>query len=56
MSGMRTSPRGDVGAQRRRSWSTEQKKAIVAEIDVGGATLYYSGLVNSIQAMRLART
>ena len=39
MSGVRTSARGDVGARRRRSWSTEQKKAIVAEIDVGGATL-----------------
>jgi transposase len=36
---MRTSPRGDVGAKRRRSWSTEQKNATVAEIDVGGATL-----------------
>lgn len=40
MSGVRTSPRGgDVGARRRRSWSAEQKQAIVAEIDVGGATL-----------------
>ena len=39
MSGVRTSPRGDVGARRRRSWSTEQKKAIVAEMDVDGATL-----------------
>lgn len=39
MSGVRTSARGDVGARRRRSWSTEQKKAIVAEIDVDGATL-----------------
>src|SRR5512145_2746850 len=39
MSGMRTSPRDEVGSKRRRSWSTEQKKAIVAEIDVGGATL-----------------
>jgi transposase len=28
-----------VGARRRRSWSKEQKKAIVAEIDVGGAPL-----------------
>jgi transposase len=39
MSGLRTSARGDVGARRRRSWSREQKKAIVAEIDVEGATL-----------------
>jgi transposase len=38
MSGERASPR-DVGAKRRRIWSTEQKKAIVAEIDVDGATL-----------------
>jgi transposase len=28
-----------VGARRRRSWSKEQKKAIVTEIDVGGAPL-----------------
>jgi transposase len=39
MSGYRTSPRYDVVATTRRSWSTEQKQAIVAEIDVGGATL-----------------
>ncbi|MEQ1612286.1 MAG: transposase [Hyphomicrobiaceae bacterium] len=39
MSGDRTSPRYDVVATTRRSWSREQKKAIVAEIDVGGATL-----------------
>lgn len=39
MSGVRTSARDAAGARRRRSWSQEQKKAIVAEIDVGGATL-----------------
>ena len=39
MSGDRTSPRYDVVATTRRSWSKQQKKAIVAEIDVGGATL-----------------
>ena len=39
MSGVRTSPRGDVAARKRRSWSREQKTAIVAEIDVGGARL-----------------
>jgi transposase len=39
MSGVRTSPRGDVGARKRRSWSAEQKQAIVAEIDVCGAAL-----------------
>jgi transposase len=39
MSGDRASPRYDVVATTRRSWSREQKKAIVAEIDVDGATL-----------------
>jgi transposase len=39
MSGDRTTPRYDIVATTRRSWSTEQKAAIVAEIDVGGATL-----------------
>jgi transposase len=39
MSGVRTISRGDVGARKRRIWSAEQKKAIVAEIDVGSATL-----------------
>ena len=39
MSGDRTSPRYDVVATTRRSWSKPQKKAIVAEIDIGGATL-----------------
>ena len=39
MSGDMTSPRYDVVATTRRSWSRAQKKAIVAEIDVGGATL-----------------
>ena len=39
MSGDRTSPRYDVVATTRRSWSKQQKQAIVAEIDVGGATL-----------------
>jgi len=39
MSGDRTSPRYDVVATTRRSWSKQQKQAIVAEVDVGGATL-----------------
>ena len=39
MSGDRTTPRYDVVATTRRSWSNEQKTAIVAEIDVGGTTL-----------------
>ena len=39
MSGDRTTPRYDVIATTRRSWSQQQKRAIVAEVDVGGATL-----------------
>lgn len=39
MSGYRTTPSYDVVATTRRSWSKEQKKAIIGEIDVGGATL-----------------
>ena len=39
MSGDRTSPRYDVVATTRRSWSTEQKKAIIGEVDAGGSTL-----------------
>ena len=39
MSGDRTTPRFDVIATTRRSWSNQQKRAIVAEVDIGGATL-----------------
>jgi transposase len=39
MSGDRTSPRFDVVASTRRSWSLEQKLAIVAEVEVPGASL-----------------
>lgn len=39
MSGDRTSPHYDVVATTRRSWSRQQKRAIVAEVDVDGATL-----------------
>ena len=39
MSGDRTGPRFDVVATTRRSWSKQQKAAIVAEVDVDGATL-----------------
>jgi transposase len=39
MSGDRITPRYDVIATTRRSWSKQQKLAIVAEVDVGGATL-----------------
>jgi transposase len=39
MSGDRTTPRFDVVASTRRSWSREQKLAIVAEVEVPGASL-----------------
>jgi transposase len=39
MSGYRTSPRFDVIADTRRSWSREQKAAIVAGIGVSGASV-----------------
>ena len=39
MSGDRTTPRYDVIATTRRSWSQQQKRAIVAEVDVSGATV-----------------
>ena len=39
MSGDRITPRYDVIATTRRSWSKQQKRAIDAEVDVGGATL-----------------
>jgi transposase len=39
MSGDRTGPRYDVVATTRRSWTETQKRAIVAEIGVGDATL-----------------
>lgn len=39
MSGDRTTPRYDVIATTRRSWSRQQKRAIIAEVEVGGATL-----------------
>ena len=39
MSGDRATPRFDVVATTRRSWSNEQKRAMVAEIGVGDATL-----------------
>lgn len=39
MSGDRTSSDYDIVATTRRSWSPQQKRAIVAEIDVDGASL-----------------
>lgn len=55
MSGYRTSPRFDVVATTRRSWSREQKRAIVAEIDAGGATLSEVARRHGIHASLLFR-
>ena len=55
MSGYRTSPRYDVVATTRRSWSREQKRAIVAEVDVGGATLSEVARRHGIHASLLFR-
>lgn len=55
MSGDRTSPRYDVVATTRRSWSKQQKKAIVGEIDVGSATLSEVARRHGIHASLLFR-
>ena len=55
MSGDRTSPRYDIVATTRRSWSKQQKKAIVAEVDVGGATLSEVARRHGIHASLLFR-
>lgn len=55
MSGDRTSPRYDFVATTRRSWSREQKRAIVAEVDVGGATLSEVARRHGIHASLLFR-
>ncbi len=55
MSGDRTTPRFDVVATARRRWSREQKRAIVAEIDVGGATLSEVARRHGIHASLLFR-
>ena len=55
MSGYRTSPRYDVVATTRRSWSRDQKRAIVAEVDVGGATLSEVARRHGIHASLLFR-
>ncbi len=55
MSGERTSPRYDVVATTRRSWSRQQKKAIVAEVDVAGATLSQVARRHGIHASLLFR-
>lgn len=55
MSGDRTTPRFDVVATTRRRWSKEQKRAIVAEIDVDGATLSEVARRHGIHASLLFR-
>jgi transposase len=55
MSGDRTTPRFDVVATTRRRWSKAQKKAIVAEVDVGGATLSEVARRHGIHASLLFR-
>lgn len=55
MSGDRTSPRYAIVATTRRSWSKEQKRAIVAEVDAGGATLSEVARRHGIHASLLFR-
>ena len=55
MSGDRTTPRYDVIATTRRRWSNEQKRAIIAQIDVGGATLSEVARRHGIHASLLFR-
>jgi transposase len=55
MSGDRTSPRFDVVASTRRSWSREQKLAIVAEVEVAGASLSQVARRHGVHASLLFR-
>ena len=55
MSGYRTSRRFDVVASTRRSWSREQKLAIVAEVDVAGASLSQVARRHGVHASLLFR-
>jgi transposase len=55
MSGARTSPRFDVVASTRRSWSQEQKQAIVAEVEVPGASLSAVARRHGVHASLLFR-
>jgi transposase len=55
MSGDRTSPRFDVVASTRRSWSREQKQAIVAEVEVPGASLSAVARRHGVHASLLVR-
>jgi transposase len=55
MSGDMTSRRFDVVASTRRSWSREQKLAIVAEVDVAGASLSQVARRHGVHASLLFR-
>ena len=55
MSGYRTSRRFDVVASMRRSWSREEKLAIVAEVDVAGATVSQVARRHGVHASLLFR-
>ncbi|MGO9473451.1 MAG: IS66-like element accessory protein TnpA [Rhodomicrobium sp.] len=55
MSGDRTSPRFDVVASTRRSWSREQKQAIVAEVEVPGASVSQVARRHGVHASLLFR-
>jgi transposase len=55
MSGHRTSPSFDIIATTRRRWSLEQKRAIVAEIGDGGATLSEVARRHGLHASQLFR-
>jgi transposase len=56
MSGPRTTPaQFDVVATTRRSWSREQKRAIVAEIDVTGASVSVVARRHGIHSSQLFR-
>ena len=55
MSGDRTSPRFDIVASTRRSWSREQKQAIVAEVEVPGASLSQVARRHGVHASLLFR-
>ena len=55
MSGERTSRRFDVVASTRRSWSREQKLAIVAEVEVPGASVSQVARRHGVHASLLFR-
>ena len=55
MSGDRATPRFDVVATTRRSWSHEQKRTMVAEIGVGDATLSQVARRHGVHASLLFR-